>query len=222
MQYFYALFVAEPHIRHAISTLRFLCDPSQKYAAHVTVRGPYSKSHRADLERWSRRIAGASIDVWGVGSFRSNTQATVFLHCDSPILRRVWYKPRLGYVPHITLYDGRSQIFADRLEALLNDYNTHFSFSATKLFELRSSQGQRSFELTTTVKEAEITGFSHGYLTDLESIRSLNDASRLILVQQLCDILFTRAGIEPTVTEQQSGVILTVNRSINQFRLTPR
>lgn len=193
MRYFYAIFVQEPHISSMLSMLRYVCDPHQKYAAHVTLRGPYAQPlPRNQREELSAKVEGSKVDVWEAGAFIGAGQNTVFLHCDSPYLRRVWHKPKLRYTPHLTLYDGPSREFAMGLQSLLREYDTRFQFTATGLFELKSSRGQHTFELRVAVKESELLALLSESFVRMDEMRRVPDAARLLVVRNLCDRLFVR------------------------------
>jgi hypothetical protein len=194
VRYFYAIFVAEHNIRSLLSALRFLCDPHQKYSAHVTVRGPYlAPLSKAALERLGNLVSGSYVEVYDVGAFQYPRQNTVFLHCDGIALPKVWVKPGRPYIPHLTLYDGASQFFARELVGLLRTYRIQFQFTATKLYELVSSNGQRSFELRASFDEPQFRAFMAHSVVDLDDVRFLDERSRLSVIRIFCDLLFERS-----------------------------
>lgn len=198
MRYFYAVFVREPRTRALLSMLRYVCDPRQKYSAHITLRGPYTRQlPRHELKELSDKVEGSVVDVWEAGAFIGPKQNTVFLHCDGPRLRTLWFKPKLPYIPHITLYDGPSREFAERLISMLREYHTHFQFTTTGLFQLVSAGGQHTFELSAAFKEPELLGIMDETIEGLQEVRYLADPSRLLLVRELCDQLFERRSAPP-------------------------
>jgi hypothetical protein len=220
MRYFYAVFVKEEHMNAWLGALRYLCDPNQKYAPHLTLRGPYSRPlPRAQVLRFSRAIEGAAVCVHDSGSFLGPRQNTVFLHCDSSAFRRVWYKPRLPYIPHLTLYDGPSRTYASKLIRLLRDYRIEFRFTATGLRELRSSNGQQSIELASTLNESELRRFISRVVEFSDDLRTLSDTSRLAALRALCDALFER--LEPPLISPNALKPPLLSGYSRETRLTP-
>ena len=134
---------------------------------------------KTERERLGSLVAGSCVDVYNVGSFRYPRQNTVFLHCDGIALPKVWFKPGRPYVPHLTFYDGSSTDFASELVALLRQYKIQFQFTATQLYQLVSSNGQKSFELRAAVDEPEFRAFMADAVINLDEVKFLGEASRL-------------------------------------------
>lgn len=96
-----------------------------RHPVHLTVRGPYRREvGRRVLEKCRHTLYGDALRIGDIGRFSNPGQEVVFLHVDSPNLRRVWWKPnypitKYGYTPHISLYRGVDAAFADRLAGFL-------------------------------------------------------------------------------------------------------
>jgi len=122
--------------------MRLVCDPSTTTQAHLTVRGPYV-GERISRGDWLK-VRDIHVAVRGAGVYFTAHQSTVFLRCESPDLKRVWWKRDYkDYEPHITIYDGRSREFATRAAEILERHELCFEFVADRLHEHRSSQSQQ-------------------------------------------------------------------------------
>ena len=189
MRVFYAVYIQDDFWRRWMDVIRFLCNPNEKHSAHVTLRGPYKQ--RYALKAMSEAIEGKVIDVQHVGAFWGISQNTVFLRCDSPYMEKVWYKPHVGYHPHLTLYDGGLRGFADVLYTILRQHDVRFAFHASKLYPLVSSQGQSGFNLATQFEASEVAEVL-GEEVSVHRIHSLDEERRLEMVSQVCNHLFPR------------------------------
>src|SRR5206468_2530129 len=134
-RYFYVLYVQDGEAADCIETIRFLCNPTEKLAAHITVRGPYygekTKPKRDKLREFNRKLSGSFISIIGTGNFFGPNQNTVFFRCiTDDMIRRVSKKSDYAtYYPHLTLYDGSSEEFAKRLYGRVNHYKYSLIFS---------------------------------------------------------------------------------------------
>lgn len=100
-----------------------------KRAAHLTIRGPYSRSvTQATLKSLSDRLKYDVLEIAGVGRFSNPLEEVVYVNVTSPNLRRVWWKPdypieRFGFNPHISLYRGPDSDLATRVETFFKHEN---------------------------------------------------------------------------------------------------
>ena len=139
---FYVVYPLEERLRKSLDIMRFIADPSGKHPAHITVRGPLQRPSN-NLENFSYKTYGSQVYVNGVGYFFSAKQNTVFINCQSEVLREVWKKPDYGrFNPHITLYNGPSRDFAQMLLERLQHLRIQFSFEIGELSPLFSTMGQ--------------------------------------------------------------------------------
>lgn len=129
-----------------LNAIRYICNPKTKYKAHVTVRGPYSKLlDYSSLLEYNSVIARDNLVIGEISSFFSSNQNTVFLKCDSTNLYKIWFKKDyIDFNPHITIYDGKSRNFAEKLLSILNGHLMNFTCKIQELSELRSMQERQN------------------------------------------------------------------------------
>ena len=100
--------------------MRKISEPYSNSRPHITIRGPiHEKSINWNIEPIH------SIEVIGINNFFLNKQNTVLLHCYSEEIENISYKPDYlygGYQTHITLYDGNSRKYANKLFSTLSKY----------------------------------------------------------------------------------------------------
>lgn len=174
------MYIGDPVLQTALDAIRLVANPDEKGLAHVTVKGPYAEHEHLDTRELS--IEGTSIDISGVGDFFADDQNTVFLQCQSDVLKRVWDKPDFSYRPHIAIYDGPSFSFAQRLATLLREHPLRCTFPATRLSRMLSEKGQHRDDLRTSVQLGSLS-----WLTDqplnVDDLQGLSQARRLALIQ---------------------------------------
>src|SRR5271167_846555 len=121
--------VVGPHLQ----LLRQICEPSSVSRPHVTVR----YFERLQVPEEYRRIRVAYIDLIGPGMFKpssgssagttNRSSQTVFIRCKSDDLTPLEHKPHFPESDfHITIYDGKSRIFARRLLGELQKFKWCF------------------------------------------------------------------------------------------------
>lgn len=202
MRVFYAVFVADRHIEQLLDAIRLLGNPAEKHAAHITLRGPYTQRYRMDLK--NRVVQGATVRVSGVNAFWGPRQNTIFLKCDAPELRAVWHKPDYpDYQPHLTLYDGPSRSFAERLLDRLLHCEPIFEFHATELRPLGSSKGQVTLDLAASLDGPLLSRLAGDNFVP-EFIHTMNETTRLGWVARFCECLSDR-GSSCTEGEERTG-----------------
>ena len=183
MALFYVIYLHDGASLDCIEAIRLLCDPSQKKASHLTVRGPFPNKIR--LVDANKKLAGNKLLLNGVNRFFSESQNTVFFTCSATKIKRVWNKPDYPFNPHITIYDGDSRTFASEVFDLVSKHSYLLGFHADKLTPLVSKSGAKnsfrplSFDLAAI---AEITG----ELITTETINHMSLGKRLTLIEQLC------------------------------------
>ena len=124
----YVLYINEDIVAPSLGLIRKLCDPDSRSKPHVTIQGPM-KRERLVNERCNSNET-PKLELVEPGLFTSSgktvqPQSTVFIHCD---LHEQWMQYKPDYptsLPHITLYDGDSIDFADRLMDVLSKYRWH-------------------------------------------------------------------------------------------------
>jgi hypothetical protein len=186
MKIFYVLHIREKALADCVDAIRFICNPSEKQRAHLTVRGPYQK--RIDVTAISRKIVGDTVSIDRVGNFFDSGQNTVFFHCTAPELKHVWSKPHFPFNPHITLYDGSSKEFAQKLYNAISPYNYCLKFRAEELEPIHSMKGQESMSLALAFN-SKLVSQALGERLSPRTIPSLSEDRKLHLVERLCQHL---------------------------------
>jgi hypothetical protein len=181
-RFFYAIFIGDPFLQRSLDVLRLLANPDEKWPAHITVRGPYSEELEIDPKILA--VEGKTVRITGVGDFFDSSQNTVYLKCQSRVLRQVWDKPHFGYCPHITLYDGSSRPFARHLKDVLSGCPLQISFPATGLTRLVSRKGERKNLLLDGVESMGVSWLLHEHYTT-EDLPTLDGKTRLLLISKI-------------------------------------
>ena len=104
-------------------------------------------------------------------------------------MNEVWRKPDFpDGVGHLTLYDGKSKDFAEKLFSLLSKYSWEFDVKTGELEPLIVNKIAPSFFLyLETVGEIYERIFSSGM--SLEKLKSMNDDKRLEAIKRICEFL---------------------------------
>jgi hypothetical protein len=181
-RFFYVVYIGEPILQIAFDAIRLIANPSEKGLAHITVRGPYPGLPH--LENETLAIEGEIIRVTGVGDFFESGQNTVYLACECPALEIRWHKPDFGYKPHITLYDGPSRKFAERLRRIVEDDYVPFSFRATRLTALESQKGVKSESLRQAIDTVGLAWLL-GERLSFSDIENAPQKNRLVWIERI-------------------------------------
>lgn len=131
MKIYYVVYIKGEVVADCLNAILCLIKPKVKHPAHITVRGPYAKG--IDIEPFNKQAWGIPLLLDGVGRFTNPGQHVVYLSCNAPKLKDVWWKPDYSFVPHLTLYNGTSQEQADEIFAIANQYTYRLCFKATRL-----------------------------------------------------------------------------------------
>jgi 2'-5' RNA ligase len=197
-RFFYVLFLPESAAASTLDTIRLLANPSEKWRAHITVRGPYVRHlNPRDVATYNRKLRGNVITVDGVDQFANPLpgQYTVFFRCEGTALHNVWHKPSFpGYTPHITLYDGDRPEVAQQLREMAGRYPFHLQFRAERLEPMRSVKGQQRMDVSWNY--VEIEGPDEQRIP-WSLARDLPIANRLSLIETLFSRLPTLGRHEP-------------------------
>jgi len=195
MRIFYVLHISERVLGDCLEAIRFLSNPAEKHPAHITVRGPYQK--RISIKKINERWSGEAVRIDRAGNFFDHGQNTVFFHCTCPNLEDVWRKREYSFNPHITLYDGRSSVFARKLYEVVSKYSYGVSFKAGQLQPIFSAKGQESFSLKLAFNKELVVQVANQKIDPL-SIDGLSEGDRLRIIDKLCECISTlSAGSGP-------------------------
>ncbi len=187
---FHVLYLPDGLVSGCIDAIRLLANPAEKYRAHITIRGPYQRGMNPSLS-FNRFVEGFEFNINGPGNFFEFGQNTVYLKCTSSKLKDAWYKPDYGFNPHITLYDGDSHEFAERLWNIIASWNYEISFVAGPLKSLVSSRPHQSgMGLPASLDARLIRDVTN---LDVENVTSgvLQENQRLEAIGKLCEYLST-------------------------------
>lgn len=195
MKLFYVIHIGQRALAECVDAIRFICNPAEKQRAHLTVRGPYQK--RINISRMSRKIVGDTVSIESVGNFFDSGQNTVFFHCSAPELKDVWKKPHYPFNPHITLYDGTSREFAQRLYAVISRYNYSLKFQANELEPIESKKGQQSMSLALAFNSKSLARIT-GEKIKPAAVSTLPEERRLQLVERICQHLSALPSVGPS------------------------
>lgn len=187
----YAVKIQDERIATILNFVKYICEPTSKTEVHLSVRGPYEKKLAGTLvQRYSEEILNKLIEVNGVGTFFNEKQNTVYIRCDSEYLRNIWKKTSYGYNPHLTLYDGKDQGFANSLYNAIKDYNIHLYFHASELILYDTSRKGTSLLLTMGINFGiikEITGIDWDKLNP--SVFKNNTKKKIEIIKSCFDSL---------------------------------
>jgi hypothetical protein len=186
MKIFYVLHIREKELADCVDAIRFICNPSEKQRAHLTVRGPYRR--RINVTAMSRRIAGDTVSINNVGNFFAFGQNTVFFQCSANELKHVWNKPHFPFNPHISLYDGPSREFAGKLFDVTRKYIYCLHFRAEELEPIESHKGQKSLALALSFDSSLVYRIT-GEEISAALASQLSEERRLAIVDQFCRYL---------------------------------
>lgn len=179
-RYFVFIYPALGEVRDYLNLAVFALSPREKWPAHITVAGPFSKrpSSRAEPKFDSTVF---SLGIW---HFFNDGLNTVYLKVGMPDIRRYWHKPGFATnpVPHLSLYNGKEVNFSREIFNKLHPLNLQFSFPV-KSIEVVNSSAQRSTDLRQQISP-DCLNITRGM--QLDDIAKLSSGERLeIAVQAL-------------------------------------
>ncbi len=179
-RYFVFVYPALGEVRDYLNLAVFALSPREKWPAHITVAGPFSKrpSSRAKPK------FNSTVFSLGVWHFFNDGLNTVYLKVGMPALKRYWLKPGFATnaVPHLSLYNGIDAAFSREIFNKLQPLNLQFSFPV-KSIEIVKSSAQRLTDLRQQIN-ADCLKMTEGM--QLDDIALLSNSERLeIAVQAL-------------------------------------
>ena len=191
MRWFQVVYFQDKAIQSCLDAMVFFANPREKDSAHITIGGPFSGPEE---KPGGAEILGTTINVLGAGHFLGQNQNTVFLKCTSRYLEKYWNKKDFGYNPHITIYDGKSKPFAEKLFQVLKTNKLFFPVEAGKVDTIKSIGGQRNFGLWFGINDDEIYRMT-GENVSLHDAHELPDWRRITLIDRICTHLRLRANL---------------------------
>ncbi len=200
MPYAYVLYINDNVVGPCFELIRRVCEPGSRSKPHITIRYPIDILEGNDLERY-RNLVVPSIEVVGPEAFYMSgitpkTPQTVFVKCASDLLETLSYKPDFpDSVFHITLYDGNSNAFAQKLLALLREFSWHFILPLpenTKLatIEIRKSRRSNKPKLALFPQYTEELFFAITQSQfNTETLLEMADEERLKVIRLTCEYI---------------------------------
>lgn len=169
-RFFIFLYVGDPDIEDLLNLAIYVANPQETWPAHITVAGPYR--HRKDTPRRASRVSFAdTVHVLGVDRFNNADQCTVYLRTFSQNMSSVWHKPDYpDFNPHLTIYSGSDWKFADCLHHSLASLRPEFTFPIKETLRVRSIKGQRSFGLSSSIKDNLLRNVTPGQTDNIEDL----------------------------------------------------
>jgi hypothetical protein len=185
-RFIYAVECEEEHLQAALDLMRVLANPDARRRAHLTLKGPYSQPLSEELvDHADRVLRGSRIAVERADTFFTSGQGTVFLRCEATSsLMAVWDKPQFKRAqPHITIYDGELNEYAQMIFDRALSSVSRFSFRPTdlKLIEVGVYDPQQGphYALRTEVAHSTV-----GALTS-DELRSLSADRRCLYLREV-------------------------------------
>lgn len=183
--------IVGPHLE----LLRNVCEPMSKSRPHVTVRF----FDKLSIPKNHLKIKVKEIDLVAPGAYGLDVGAnqknkTIFIKCQSDELLSLEHKPDFPTSQfHITLYNGQSRDFAEKILGILKKYSWGFRvelpFTKLKAIEIKSRRsksiktiGERKYAIEVSNLFKEISG------SDISEklLISLTEKQRLKYSDQIC------------------------------------
>lgn len=219
----FVLFINDDIVGPCLELVRKVCDPTSTSRPHVTVRY-VEKLGKNDLQIYNKPIT--DIDFVEPGAFglidkTVQSNRTVFIKCASEALENLSHKPHYpDSVFHVTLYDGHSFEFAEKLLRMVMEFDWNFRLALPENTRLDS------IEIKKRRKKAERTATTSAFSDKLKSLfelitnktlneeylASLSNESTLEIAREICAYLHQKTADYPKRTNTQKlihGVGLT-------------
>jgi len=220
MATFVIVYIDDEIVGPCLGLIRRVCEPNSASRPHITVRGPVRRL--ANIPDRDRNLRIREVDILEPGCFEfSDPEAgkkTVFIGCHSEQLTHIVYKPDYPEsIFHVTMYDGSSTEFAERLLRVLQTYKWRFKVAlpeGTRLTVIDMKRpGERARVLTSEYEEKVRRLFQHISSEEIDSgfVNTLSDARRLELVGSICGYLHRMTANYPRVGATEESLI-DVNR----------
>ena len=177
--------ILDPEVNVLITSIcEILTGIRPKDVIHLTIRGPYeAKIPKSILKKCREVMRSDILKIEGVGRFTNPGEEVVFFKINSPNLRRIWWKrdypiERYGFNPHITLYRGSDERFANLVAEFLERERIEVICRKYKLATRTRDQGElfrdtpRSEQLSGLQKSGRV---SPTFLMRLEKLVSRSD-----------------------------------------------
>lgn len=193
MKIYYVVYIKGEVVADCLNAILCLIKPEVKHPAHITIRGPYTQE--INIEPFNTQARQIPMILDGMGRFTNPEQHVVFLACDAPQLKNIWWKPDYSFVPHLTLYNGTSQKQADEISHIANQYTYRLCLKARKLEPLIIGKERRHLRQV-DFDENKISAITQGHISR-ETIPILSHHQRLNAIDMILQHLSHISGIYP-------------------------
>jgi adenine-specific DNA-methyltransferase len=197
MSTLYLLYINDGLFTPCLELIRNVCEPDSKSRPHITVRGPVDRLY-IDINRLAKDFL--EIHIFGLDKFftelkNGQLQNTLYLKCDFKELSSIYYKPDYPGPPHITLYDGESRAFAEKLLECVSKYSWNYNFRLstppilTEIKIVKRSPKVKTSERSYNLKLTKLFNTIAGKILEYNYLKSISDEERLYLVEQIINYL---------------------------------
>jgi len=221
----FVLFITDDIVGPCLELIRKVCDPRSTSRPHVTVRY-VEKLKKNNLQNYYNESI-KDIDFVEPGAFglidrAVDTNRTVFIKCASDVLEDFSHKPHYpDSVFHVTLYDGHSFDFAEKLLKVIEEFDWNFRVALPENTKLESIQIKKRRKKTAQSDTAAVFSNELKSLFKLitnkpmsaEYLASLSSDSRLEIAHEICTYLHKKTANYPkrtNATKLIQGADLTV------------
>lgn len=193
MNVYYVVYIKGEVVADCLNAILCLIKPEVKHPAHITVRGPYAQE--VTMEPFNIQARQIPIILDGIGRFTNPEQHVVFLACNAPQLKNIWWKPDYSFVPHLTLYNGTSQKEADEIFSIANQYIYRLCLKARILEPLIIGRERRHLRHV-SFDEHKISVITQGYISR-ETLPLLSHHQRLNAINMILQYLSRISNVYP-------------------------
>lgn len=229
------LYIEDNIIGPHLELLRNICEPESKSRPHVTVRYFNKLSiPKGHLDTKVKNIDLLEPASFGLDQDDKQINKTIFIRCQSDDLLSLEHKP---FFPtsefHITIYDGKSELFAKSLLQILREFTwalrIDFPVEANlTAIQIKSKKKGKKLviedrEYTSSLKELfyKVTGENLSF----EFIQNISEKKRIQLVKKICKHLMKLTEFHERVEFQHQTVINYPKEylieDLNDVHLTP-
>ncbi|MDP2130740.1 MAG: 2'-5' RNA ligase family protein [Erythrobacter sp.] len=177
-RYFVFIYPKKSEINSLLNLAIFSLHPQEKWPAHITVAGPFERRPTSRAQpRFDRTVF--SLGAW---NFFQQGISTVYLKVGMNDIWRYWNKPSFigNPVPHISLYNGQDEEFAQKIFNKLHEIRPIFAFDVEGI-EVINSSAQSRMDLRSVV---DVNTLPHTRGMQLDEIASLPKAERLEIASE--------------------------------------
>jgi len=183
--FFFGVTIENDQIARLFDLASMVLDPANTRATHITLRGPYDRKPRQDLNWRKANVGTATLSK--PENFFEYGQSTVYLRCEIPFITDIWHKPDYpNGVPHLTIYDGGDRVFAWQIFQTLqrHEWKLELLLSKMKIIDtkevLETNYIKNSESIDKSLSEVSSEQYS------MENLKNLHQGQRIFLLDKIC------------------------------------